>query len=69
MEFLLERDVHLDIADMMGVTARDIARQVADPEILQLLQDPGSSPEGSYTNGIIIDTSKMRICHDKAEVF
>lgn len=69
VEFLLERDVHLDIADMMGVTARDIARQVADPEILQLLQDPGSSPEGSYTNGIIIDTSKMRICHDKAEVF
>ena len=61
VEYLLDRDVHLDVADMLGNTARDIARRLADPEMLHLLDDSYRNSQEAYTNGITINASNMKL--------
>jgi len=61
VEYLLDRDVHLDVADMLGNTARDIARRLADPEMLHLLDDSYRNSQEAYTNGITISASNMKL--------
>lgn len=67
VEFLQGHDVDLDVPDMLGNTAREIALRMADPEVLQLLKDLSRTPEESYVNGIIIDTDNLAICANAIE--